>query len=129
MGPVVEWAEEPRAEAENWNGCRIELLSESRLAVRCCDESTVVLTVPRGGSIGFETGWSPADQPVLRSRHQGIDAVEIGTGSEATELPLRLAGGEFALVLVAVASGGGGELRLTQRRGDGELSAGFTIMT
>jgi hypothetical protein len=41
------------------------------------------------------------------------------------EIPLRLAGGQFVPLLVAVTGPATGDLRIAQRRGDSEVSAGY----
>jgi hypothetical protein len=43
------------------------------------------------------------------------------------EIPLRLDGGQFVPVLVAITGPALGDLRIAQRRGDGEVSAGYGI--
>ncbi|HEY7902614.1 MAG TPA: S8 family serine peptidase [Casimicrobiaceae bacterium] len=59
--------------------------------------------------------------------HEGLDALEL-TGLRAPlEIPLPLAAGHFVPLLVALVGGGGGDVTVTQRRGDGMLSAGYRI--
>jgi hypothetical protein len=60
-------------------------------------------------------------------KHDGLEAVEIRGLRGRLELPMRLDGGEFAPLLVAVTGGGTGDLWVSQRRGDGEVSAGYGI--
>jgi hypothetical protein len=60
-------------------------------------------------------------------KHQGLDAVELRGLRGRLELPLRLAGAEYVPLLVAVDGDATGDLGITQRRGDGELSAGYGI--
>jgi hypothetical protein len=80
------------------------------------------------GSRIFAGGWGPA-HPIATGlvNYQDLDAVEIRGLRGQLEIPLRLSGGEFVPLLVAVTGAGTGDLRITQRRGDGELSAGYGI--
>ena len=70
----------------------------------------------------------------------GDGGVSVGIGKEAEnqvaeirglrgrlEIPLELAGGELVAMAAAVSGSASGELRLTQRRGDDQLSPGYTI--
>lgn len=60
-------------------------------------------------------------------QHHGLDAVEIKGLRGQIEIPVRLSGGQFVPILVAVTGPGSGDLHITQRRRDGELSAGYGI--
>jgi len=60
-------------------------------------------------------------------KHQGLDALEIRGLRDRMEIPLRLAGSRFVLLLVAAVGEGNGDVRITQRRGDGALSPGYGI--
>ena len=53
--------------------------------------------------------------------------VQIARPGARTRLPLSLAGGEFVLLLVCVIGKARGDLVITQRRGDGVVSAGYGI--
>jgi subtilisin family serine protease len=59
--------------------------------------------------------------------HQGLAALEIRELHELVELPLRLPAGRFVPLLVAAVGGGTGDISITQRRGDGDLSPGYRI--
>jgi subtilisin family serine protease len=59
--------------------------------------------------------------------HQGVDAVELRGLKGRVEIPMQLPAGRPVPLLVAIVGPAGGELRLSQRRGDGALSAGYTI--
>lgn len=60
-------------------------------------------------------------------KHYGADAVDFQGLRGQIEIPLRLREGQFVPLLVAVVGPGIGDLRITQRRGDGEISAGYGI--
>lgn len=105
--------------------CDIRLLTPARIAVGG-EGCTVVVEAARGTRIrSHDSGGADAGD-VNVGRIDGRDVLEIGEGVPV-ELPLRLARGEFTPVLVRL-SGGDGELRLTQRRGDGDVLAGFSIL-
>jgi len=80
------------------------------------------------GSRIFTGGYGPVS-PISTGlvQHQDLNAVEIRGLRGQMEIPLRLSGGQFVLLLVAVTGPGTGDLQITQRRGDGELSAGYGI--
>jgi len=59
--------------------------------------------------------------------YQDVDPVEIKGLRGQIEIPMRLSAGRFVPLLVAVIGPGIDDLRITQRRGDGELSAGYGI--
>ena len=59
--------------------------------------------------------------------YKGVPVVELSNLREEIELPIRLEAGQFVPLLVSVDGEPGGDLRLTQRRGDGELSGGYGI--
>ena len=56
-----------------------------------------------------------------------MDAVEIRGLRGQIEIPLGLAGGRYALLMAAVVGAATGDLWITQRRGDGQLSPGYGI--
>ena len=60
-------------------------------------------------------------------QHQGVDAVELEGARGCIEVAMRLPPGRLVPLLVAIVGPARGELRLSQRRGDGALSAGYTI--
>jgi hypothetical protein len=71
---------------------------------------------------------APVPVEIKGGVYRGLDAIEIDSANAVVEIPLRLEQSVFAHLLVGVTpSANGEELRLTQRRGSGELSAGYTI--
>jgi subtilisin family serine protease len=121
---------EPVEPAPGRQPCDIRLLTPARVAVDCCDEKTLVITAPAGTRFTLLCAPGPGAGALRLGTHQDLQVVQVGDSSALVELPLRLAQGEFTPVLIAApphAGGSRGELRLTQRRGDGELSAGFTV--
>lgn len=106
--------------------CAVIIDQRTRLRVECGRCEIVIEAAP--GSRIF-TGCKPAETQLSAKlvKHQDIDAIEIAGLRGRLEIPLRLAGGQFLPLLVAVAGGASGDLTITQRRGDGELSAGYGI--
>jgi hypothetical protein len=106
--------------------CAVIIDQRTRLRVECGRCEIVIEAAP--GSRIF-TGCKPAETQLSAKlvKHQDIDAIEIAGLRGRLEIPLRLAGGQFLPLLVAVAGGAEGDLTITQRRGDGELSAGYGI--
>jgi hypothetical protein len=98
----------------------------TRLRLECggCDviieaaPGTRILPAGDHGGEPLRTSWV---------RHHGVDALDIQGLRGRLEIPLRLGGGEFVPLLVAVMGGGTGELHLSQRRADGVISAGYGI--
>jgi subtilisin family serine protease len=114
----------PTRQPEN-RRCEIRLLSPARIAVGG-EGCTVVVEAARGTRIRCHDRGDADAGDVTVGQVDGRDVIEIGEGAPV-ELPLRLARGEFTPVLVRL-SGGDGELRMTQRRGDGDVSAGFSML-
>lgn len=54
--------------------------------------------------------------------------IEIDGLGGSVELPLALPAGALTLLRASMGAGASGELRLTQRRGDGQTSAGYSIV-
>lgn len=92
---------------------------------------------PRGHAYGFEKRQTKRPKPWMKSgpelrldKHQGLEAIELPPSKEPFELPLKMAGGTYALLLVAVKDvprGARGEVHIAQRRSEGILSGGYTI--
>ncbi|MEP7062994.1 MAG: S8 family serine peptidase [Betaproteobacteria bacterium] len=69
----------------------------------------------------------PAPRAAARQvLHDGLDSIEFELPHGTLELALALSRGRFVPLLVST-SGGSGDLAITQRRGDGRLSAGYVI--
>ena len=65
------------------------------------------------------------------TNYQGLESIEIGATKDPVELPLHLEENKYIPLLIAVLSDESvhkGEVRLTQRRGDGELSEGYSLI-
>lgn len=100
-------------------------------ALECGDGRTLVITAPAGTRFDLACPPTKVAPDLLVRSYQGLEVLEIGATRDPVELPLRLAGNQFTPLHVAVPRDGSlrrGELRLTQRRGDGELSAGFSLV-
>jgi hypothetical protein len=59
--------------------------------------------------------------------HQESRSVEIRNLRGRLEIPMRIDGGRFTPLLAALVGEASGDLVVTQRRGDGEISAGYGI--
>lgn len=120
-----EWVR-PGAPASRDGHCGVIVERATRLRVSCGDCDVVIEAAPGTRIVSScEDGeTSPSTHWV---KHRGVEALEIRGLRGRLELPLRLAGGAFAPFLVAVTGGGTGDLYLTQRRGDGVVSAGYGV--
>ncbi len=105
--------------------CAVIVETRTRLRVKCGDGHVLIEAAPGtrvlgrcGSSTGFKARWI---------RHRGVDAVELQGLAGQIEIPLRLAGGRFLPMGVAASGPAVGELRITQRRGDGRVSAGYGV--
>lgn len=116
----------PVQAGESPMGCEVIVEERTRLRLECGPCDTVIEAAPGSriftGSCGFA---APITTGLVK--HQDLDAVEIKGLRGQIEIPMRLSGGQFVPILVAVTGPGTGDLRITQRRGDGELSAGYGI--
>jgi subtilisin family serine protease len=106
--------------------CAVVVDQRTRLRVECgsCDivieaaPGTRILTGNCAKSEPLTVGWV---------KQQNLAAIEIRGLRGQIEIPLRLAGGQFAPLLAAVSGPAIGDLHITQRRGDGEVSPGYGI--
>jgi hypothetical protein len=113
-------------------GCQLVLLEPTRVAIRCCDGQAVVVHAPARTMFEFRCAPTIARPKVQVGRVQGQEVLVFDHGgASALELPMPLGGGRFQAVVLGLQRVGGlrgaAELRATQRRADGELSAGYTV--
>lgn len=128
--PSPRWPEKPSTRGT----CKVTLLESTRLGIDCCDGNALVINAPARTQIELlcRGGEGLLRQPRLQKGfYQGQEVIFFDGGSQALELPLRLASGEFVPMILGLARPagrrGGGMLKATQRKGDGELSAGYAI--
>ena len=100
------------------------LEGEPRLRLRLADDK---LTQHLAGAADAARKSGMASMIVGLVRHQGADAVELRELKGRIEIPIQLPADRLVPLLVAIVGTANGELRLSQRRGDGALSAGYTI--
>jgi hypothetical protein len=105
--------------------CDVIIEERTRLRMECGPCSTVIEVAP-GSTI--RCAWAPSG-PIQAGivKHQDVETVEIRGLRGQIEIPMHLSGSQFVPLLVAVTGPGTGDLRISQRRGDGEVSAGFGI--
>ena len=127
---TAEWLDKPTKK----EGCTVTLLDPARIGIDCCDGNALVINAPARTEIEMlcRTGVDSLGRPKLRlGTYQGREVIFFEGGSDALELPLRLASGEFMPVILGLARPHGkrasGTLKATQRRGDGEFSPGYSI--
>lgn len=118
---------DPNAPGGEKGRCGVTVETRTRLRFECGGCVVVVEAAP-GSRILTGCG-SEAHGParIVEAVHQGIPAVEIRNLAGRLEIPMRLEGGAFTPLLAAVVGEARGDLYLTQRRGDGEISAGYGI--
>jgi hypothetical protein len=110
-------------------GREVRLLNQTRLSI-AVGNGTMVIESPPGTRLDWLSNSRVNSEAVARSNHHGVEAIEVGAGESVVELPLQLNPDQYTPLLVAVLRNGAqgvGELRLMQRLGTGELSAGFTV--
>jgi hypothetical protein len=108
--------------------CAVVIETRTRLRVPCGDCSVVIEVAP--GTRVLSGCGTLGKVVVSKVLHRGLEAVELtGLSGQAglIEIPLRLAGARFVPLLVAATGTPAGDLRITQRRGDGQWSAGYGI--
>ena len=115
-------------------GCTVRLLDPARIEADCCDCGTLLIAAPRGTRLEFRCrkgAEDPGPPKVAPGAHEGQEVIFFEGGSKVLELPLRLKAGEFLPIAVGLirpqGKRGGATLKATQRRGDGELSPGYSI--
>jgi hypothetical protein len=108
-------------------GCRVTVVEEARLRIDCCGDS-IEITSPAGTVLRWsDGGGSDGGISVDVGKEGEAEVAEIRGLRGRLEIPLALAGGELVPMAAAVSGAASGELRLTQRRGDDQLSTGYTI--
>lgn len=117
---------EPASPSEDEDGdCAVVIETRTRLRVPCGDCSVVIEAAP--GTRVLSGCGTPDRVAAGRVRHRGLDAVELTSLVGRIEIPLRLAGNRFVTLLVAGTGAAKGDLHITQRRGDGQVSAGYGV--
>ncbi len=107
--------------------CGVTVETRTRLRFACGSCEVVIEAAP-GSRILSDAGCKSSGQTeIIETIHQGIPAVELRNLSGRLEIPMRLGGGDFTPVLVALVGESTGDLYITQRRGDGEISGGYGI--
>jgi hypothetical protein len=106
--------------------CAVIIEERTRLRIACDPCDTIIEAAP--GTRVFTCGCTVSKPASVRYvKHQDLDAVEIMGLSGQIEVPVRLSEGQFVPLLVSISGPASGDLRITQRRGDGEISAGYGI--
>lgn len=107
--------------------CGVTVETRTRLRFDCGPCEVVIEAAP--GSRILTGGGGGAGRPpeISSAMHQGLAAVEVRNLRGRVEIPMRVDGGRFVPLLVAVVGDATGDLYVTQRRGDGEISAGYGI--
>jgi hypothetical protein len=130
--PAVPQPQDPHAEGHAC-GCPVTLLEDSRIAIDCCDDSKVIIEAKRGTTLNWY-GCDDLDRSVPKvslGKVQGQEVLFFDGGAAAIELPMLLAAGQYLPVILGAIRTDGRHssslLQATQRKGDGELSAGYSI--
>jgi len=114
--------------------CQVTLLDRARLAIRCKDDCVFVIHAPARTRV--EMLCMDRDKYIREGirigKHQGKDALMIDHPASAVSLPLRLAAGQYIPIFVGMERHGEqtatrGTIRVSQLRGDGEVSPGYEI--
>jgi subtilisin family serine protease len=116
----------PVQAGEKIKDCVVTLESRAKLRMECGICKIVIEAAP-GSRIFTNDCYSSSQVTAQMVKHQGLNSIEIKGLSGRMEIPLRLSGGQFAPLLVAITGPATGDLRILQRRGDGELSGGYGI--
>jgi hypothetical protein len=115
--------------------CDVTLLTDARLAVHCCDDDLLLIDAPKGTR--FRKLCTSSEAEHLHDRVQvdywkGKHVIRIDHGVEAVALPLRLAANVWTPVFAGTNLPNGtsrlrGRIRVSQVRGDGDVSPGYEI--
>lgn len=116
----------PAPQGETGDPCAVIIEQHTRLRIVCGPCETVIEAAP--GSRILTCGGRPGEPAKVNFiKHQNLEAVELVGLRGRIEVPMRLAGNQYVPLLVAVSGPAEGDLQLAQRRGDGEISAGYGI--
>lgn len=123
---AVEEARRRAPIGEEAAGCVLSVDEPARLRVGEGACATVIEVAAGSRILGGES--VAAEQIGVRIvLHQDLETVEITGLRGRLEVPMRLADAQYVPLLVAVTGQQTGDLHLTQRRGDGEISVGYGI--
>jgi subtilisin family serine protease len=122
----AERQQKPGERGRKHKCCAVILEDKARVRIECGDSSVTIEMLPGTRIPSYACGEAELFA-VASVRHHGIEAVEISNLADEVEIPLRLDGGLYVPLLVAVDGKPLGDLRITQRRGDGQLSGGYGI--
>ena len=128
--PAPEWPEK----FSEKDKCTVTLLDPARIGFKCCDGNAIVIDAPALAKIEMfcRADSGTFGRPNLKiGTYQGQEVIFFEGGSKAIKLPLRLASREFLPIIIGLTrpyrKRGGGMLKATQQRGDGEFSPGYSI--
>jgi len=107
--------------------CGIILGSRAVITVEGCQPAVSFELAPGSRLMTGSCEAAPGPISVRPAQHQGLNVVEITGLAGRISIPLRLAGGQLTTLLAGMAAGTSGEFRLTQQRGDGQFSPGYSI--
>lgn len=116
--------------------CEVTLLDAGRFSVPCGEGCTLVVHAAEGTRL--ETLFTGRERRVREGielvEHEGRKMLRLDRAAECVRLPMHLAAGQFAALLIGFERPEGadgkslGALRISQMRGDGEISAGYEIL-
>ena len=114
------------------DACRVVLLDPARVGIRCCDDRVIVVHAPARTEFEMSCRATTPRPRVSVAKVSGQQVLVLDHGgADAISLPARLPGHHYVPVALGLMrpSGGRGQARLfaTQRRADGELSAGYSV--
>lgn len=108
--------------------CGVTVETRTRLRFDCDGCEVVVEAAPGSRVLNVCHGEEGRSSPtVVAASHQDISVVELRNLRGRVEIPMRLEGGRFLPLLAAIVGDAAGDLLLTQRRGDGHVSAGYGL--
>ncbi len=106
--------------------CGLEIETRTRLRLRCGECDFVIEAAPKSRIVS-PCRHGQGSGNLRQVTHDGLEALELRDLRGRIELPMRIAGERFVPLLIAVLGDGQGDLHVTQRRGDGEISAGYGL--
>ncbi|HTO49355.1 MAG TPA: S8 family serine peptidase [Burkholderiales bacterium] len=104
-----------------------ELVVEKPTTLRVEQGGREMVVVAAPGSRIFSREARASSLTMAMVQHRGLEAIEIRGLQGQLEIPFALTPSQQALLLVAIPSSASGDLWISQRRGDGALSAGYGI--
>jgi hypothetical protein len=124
---------EEKATGAGGKGCTLTLLDSARIKIDCCEGKRIIVYAPAQTKMEIQciTSQKQDSAKLNVGTYQDRQVIFFEGGTDAIELPMRLATNQFIPLAIGLIRPAGahsnGSLKVTQKLGNGELSPGYSI--